>query len=83
MGDSQVALYTFYLCKIDGSSSSFEMWEAASDKEARPVAQRMLAEHLSCDYVAVWADQRPVCVQPRRPQGRNLYTPADRAVSGG
>jgi len=74
-----MALYTFYLCKLDGSATSFEMLELASDSEAPLQAQRMLAEHLSCDYVAVWDDARPVRVAHCGPLGRDASVEAEPA----
>ena len=78
-----MALYTFFLCKLDGSAFSFEVFELGSDAEAPLMAQRMLAEHLSCDYVAVWEDMRPVRIAHRRSLGSRAPVEADLASAAG
>jgi hypothetical protein len=55
-----MAMYTFYLCTLGGGSSSFESFDLGSDAEAPGRALKMLAEHPSCTYVAVWNGDRPV-----------------------
>jgi hypothetical protein len=58
-------LYTFYFCKPDGSSTSFEAHERRSDADARELADQLLEDHSSCAYVAVWASNRPVSSRSR------------------
>ncbi|HEX2814856.1 MAG TPA: hypothetical protein VHN39_00565 [Phenylobacterium sp.] len=55
-----MAMYTFYLCNLGGGSSSFESFNLGSDADAPARALKMLAEHPSCAYVAVWSGERPV-----------------------
>ena len=55
-----MTIYTFYLCNLDGGANSFEAFALGSDAEAPERARRMLREHPSCTYVAVWDDERPV-----------------------
>ncbi|MFI4963722.1 MAG: hypothetical protein ACHP9T_00005 [Caulobacterales bacterium] len=62
-----MSVVTFYLCKLDGSESSFEAFELGSDVEAPDRANAMLAEHLNCAFVAVWQEKRTVLTQQRRP----------------
>ena len=61
-----MAVYTFYLCRPDGSAASFEAFELASDAEARRRAPQILAEHPSCAYVAVWDGDRCVATRHRK-----------------
>jgi hypothetical protein len=60
-------VFTFYICKRDGSSASFEAFELESDKDAPDRATAMLAEHLSCAFVSVWQGERRVLTQQRLP----------------
>ena len=60
-----MSVFTFYLCKPDGSASSFEVFELQSDVEAPDRANAMLAEHLSCAFVAVWQGDRKILTQRR------------------
>jgi hypothetical protein len=55
-----LAIYTFYLCSGDGRASTFEAFELGGDEFAPGRALRMLAEHRSCAYVAVWSEDREV-----------------------
>jgi hypothetical protein len=50
-------LYTFYHCKPDGSAASFETAHLPDDLSASVRARDILAEHLSCAYVTVWAGE--------------------------
>jgi hypothetical protein len=56
----RAAIYTFYLCSGDGCSSTFEAFELGGDEFAPQRALRLLAEHPSCAYVAVWSEDRQV-----------------------
>lgn len=60
-----MAIYTFYLCSLGGGSSSFEAFDLGSDEDAPPRALKMLADHPSCTYVAVWEGDRSVLEQRR------------------
>lgn len=55
-----MAIYTFYLCAGDGGAASFEAFELGGDEFAPARALRMLSEHPSCAYVAVWSEDREV-----------------------
>ena len=59
------ALYTFYLCRRDGASTSFETFELGGDQDAAARALKMLADHPSCAYVTVWQDDRPLMEKHR------------------
>jgi hypothetical protein len=60
-------VFTFYICKRDGSSTSFEAFELESDRDTPDRATAMLAEHLSCAFVSVWQGEREVLTRRRRP----------------
>lgn len=60
-----MAIYTFYLCKRDGRSISFEAFELGGDKSAPERALKLLGEHPSCAYVAVWQGDRPIMERHR------------------
>jgi hypothetical protein len=64
--------YTFFLCRQDGSSTSFETRELCSDEAAAPAAEAALREHPSSAYVAVWEDERPVTTVHRWPPAPDL-----------
>jgi len=60
-----MAIYTFYLCKRDGRSISFEAFELGGDTSAPERALKLLGEHPSCAYVAVWEGDRPIMERHR------------------
>jgi hypothetical protein len=60
-----LAIYTFYLCAGDGAASSFEAFELGGDEFAPERALKMLSEHPSCAYVAVWAEDREILLTTR------------------
>jgi hypothetical protein len=60
-----MAVYTFYLCRGDGASTSFEAFELGGDEQAPGRALKLLAEHPSCAYVAVWEGDRPLLERHR------------------
>lgn len=75
-----MAIYTFYLCTGDGSSTSFEAFELGGDEFAPARALKMLREHPSCAYVTVWCEERSLayayreelddtCLGPNSPVG--------------
>ena len=63
-----MAIYTFYLCSLGGGASSFESFELGSDDDAPERALKMLSDHPSCTYVAVWSDERQVLERRRDPE---------------
>lgn len=62
-----MAIYTFHLCSLGGGSNSFEAFDLGSDDDAPQRALKMLAEHPSCAYVAVWSGERAVLERHRNP----------------
>ena len=69
-----MAMYTFHICNPAGISVSFEAHELVSDGASFAKAGELLAEHLSCDHVEVWRDDRAIL-------GRHRYQPIIRPVS--
>ncbi len=61
-------LYTFFVCKADGSSTMFDMCELPSRDAVAGHAMAMLEEH-ACAYIAAWCGDRPVLTRHRLPQG--------------
>ena len=57
-------IYTFYPCRADGSSTTFEAFELDGDEEARVRASLLLEQHASCAYVTVWQGDRQVVPAP-------------------
>ena len=55
-----MSLFTFYPCKADGTSSSFEMLECPDDARALIAARQVLDEHASAVEVVVWQEERRV-----------------------
>ena len=51
-------IYTFYPCRTDGSSPTFEAFDLAGDDEVLGRANLMLDEHDSCAFVTVWQGDR-------------------------
>ena len=62
-----MALYTFYMCNRDGGSNALEAFDLGSETEAETCALRMLREHPSCAYVAVFEEDRAVLTRYRQP----------------
>jgi hypothetical protein len=60
-----VSIYTFYLCTGGGCASTFEAFELGGDEFAPERALRMLSEHPSCAYVAVWSEDREILSRSR------------------
>ena len=60
-----MAMYTFYLCDHEGSSTSFEAYDLRSEAEAADRALRVLAEHSSSAFVAAWGEEGPVLIRYR------------------
>ncbi len=69
-------LYTFFICKADGSSTTFEVRDLPSDAEVGDYAADMLREH-ACAYVAAWCGDRPVLTRHRRPAGLYAVSSSD------
>jgi hypothetical protein len=57
-------VYTFYPCRADGSSTTFEAFEADGDAEAQRRAAELLQQHSSCAYVTIWQSDRLVLGPP-------------------
>lgn len=55
-----MALFTFYPCRADGSSSAFETIECRDDADAHLRARRVLDDHLSATEVVIWLGERRV-----------------------
>jgi hypothetical protein len=53
-------IYTFYPCRADGFSTTFEAYELDGDAEALDRAELLLRQHASCDFVTVWHGDRKV-----------------------
>ena len=69
-----MSMYTFFFCSPDGSSSSFEAFHLPCQSGVAELAAKLLDEHPSCAYVAVWEGDRPVLERWRQqqPSGRSL-----------
>jgi hypothetical protein len=67
-GFRAMPLYTFYPCRPDGSSTTFEAFELADDDEAQRRAMELLAAHPTCAFATVWQGDREVlgALQPAR-----------------
>ncbi|CAN7143487.1 hypothetical protein LJR225_000091 [Phenylobacterium sp. LjRoot225] len=65
-------IYTFYPCRPDGSSATFEAFELANDAEAQRRALALLPQHPTCAFVTVWQGDREVMgpPQPAHAKGR-------------
>lgn len=55
-----MALFTFYPCLRDGSSTAFETFEHMDDLDALERARQVLAEHASAVEVVIWQGERRV-----------------------
>ncbi|WP_372784384.1 hypothetical protein [Phenylobacterium sp.] len=60
-----MTMYTLYPCNRLGNAASFEAFELSTDEDAQSRAVKMLGEHPSCAFVAVWSGERPVLTQFR------------------
>lgn len=74
-------LYTFFVCKADGSSTTFEVRELPGDAAVGDQALAILAEH-ACAYVAAWCGDRPVLTRHRRPPGIAVLLAGDDHTAG-
>jgi|GraSoiStandDraft_4_1057263.scaffolds.fasta_scaffold29199_1 hypothetical protein len=77
-----MALYTFYMCNSDGGSNALEVFDLASDINAEIFAQRMLREHPSCAYVAIFEKDRAVATRHRDPAEAAARTSGHRQHAG-
>lgn len=57
-------IYTFYPCRPDGSSTTFEAFELDGDDAARGRAALLQEQHPSCAFVTVWRGDREVLPAP-------------------
>lgn len=73
-------LYTFFVCKPDGSSTMFEACELPSENAVADYAAAMLREH-ACAYIAAWCGERPVLTRHRDPPGVSALKPATDAAT--
>jgi hypothetical protein len=64
-------IYTFYPCRTDGSSPTFEAFDLFGDDEALARAGLLLAEHPTCAFVTVWQGDREVLTLPRAAQANS------------
>jgi len=53
-------LYTFYPCRPDGESLTFDSQDLPDDAAAEARARIVCEAHESCSHVAVWAGERRV-----------------------
>ena len=56
-----MTIYTFYVCKPDGTAPTFVVHELASDRLAAEQGDALLGEHASCSSIIVCDDDREVC----------------------
>ena len=73
-------LYTFFICKQDGSATTFEVRELASDAPVGDYVDAVLREH-ACSYVSVWCGDRPVMTRSRSPLHTSAFEPANDRVA--
>lgn len=69
-------LYTFYPCRIDEASLSFEAYELPDDADANARAIEVLTQHPSAEFVVVWCGERKVLTQYRSGPGKQVEAPA-------
>lgn len=55
-----MALFMFYPCRTDGSSTAFEAFDEPHDAAALARAERVLREHPSAVQVVVWQGERRI-----------------------
>lgn len=53
-------LYTFYPCKKDGTSTTFETYDLPDDSAAFLRAHKVAEDHRSCSCVTIWCGRRRV-----------------------
>jgi PAS domain S-box-containing protein len=58
-------IYTYFICRKDGSALSLEAHEFASDDAACALASVLLAQHASCSHVVVCEGEREIHTQRR------------------
>lgn len=57
-------IYTFYPCRRDGSSATFEAFELDGDDDARKHAAVLKQQHPTCAFVTVWRGDSQVVPPP-------------------
>jgi hypothetical protein len=65
-------IYTFYPCRFDGSSTTFEVFELGGDDDARERAAVLKAQHPSCAFVTVWRGDSEVLAAPVTSRAQGL-----------
>ncbi|WP_369061134.1 hypothetical protein ABOZ73_04750 [Caulobacter sp. 73W] len=60
-----MAIYTFVVCKPDGTSTSLDVVELSDDHVAAQRAGAVLQNHASSSHVTVWQEDREVCTARR------------------
>jgi hypothetical protein len=78
--EAVMALYSFFPCRTDGTSLSFETLEVRDDAEAFVQAAALLQQHTTAAYVAVWLGDRSVCSVPRDPANMSALTQGNLTV---
>jgi hypothetical protein len=53
-------LYTFYPCREDGTSATFETYDLPDDSAAFVRGHAVAEAHPSCTHVAIWCGDRKV-----------------------
>ena len=70
-GVDALTLYTFFLCRDDGSAHAFEAHEMRDDAAALALAAAILADHASAAYVNVYdGDRQVLASQPAAEEAR-------------
>ena len=67
MSQGLASTYTYVASSLDGRASFLDLKVMADSHEMTRHAQRLLADHRSCDKVEVWADSVCVAVVERQP----------------
>lgn len=67
MSQGQIPTYTYVASSLDGRTSFLDLKIASDPDEITRHAHRLLADHVSCDKVEVWADSVQVALVLRAP----------------
>lgn len=74
-------MYTFHLFNSRGAGMALDMAELPHDAATFARSGELLDEHLSCDRVEVWTDDRAVVARYRhQPINRSLETHEQRQL---
>ncbi|MBS0363194.1 MAG: hypothetical protein JSR98_17590 [Proteobacteria bacterium] len=57
--------YTLHLCGAKGASTSFRLFDLASDGACFAAAGELLDDHVNCDHVEAWSGERAVLARHR------------------